>query len=260
MSDGLNGNGEEHALPPGPAFSANAFAERKSGVNGLLHGVKSDMDEYTPHDGGVVNAACAPPLKIKRKCVNGNAGVPLNVVVNWPVASFRLTFPISFKFTSSADAATKSCRFGGLDCSTYTNPSSLSGKSGVSISTVPTLESEGHDGKPVVPMPSSENWQAPNPFAWPGLITIPAGNVTFVSCSVEVASAFSLVNPSPCGTLTSTVVPEGVSANVLSGATVKCGVNDCNFSQPANGGSVTLTTFQFGSLRSGDPSGCNRPA
>ena len=38
----------------------------------------------------------------------------------------------------------------------------------------------------------------------------PSGNVTFVSCNVGLASALGFVSPSPCGMLSSTVVPGGV--------------------------------------------------
>ena len=119
VSDGLNGSGEDgHGLPPGPLVIAKLFSSSTSETSGALHGVKSAVDAYTPHAAGVASAAWAPPLNDSLKSVNGSSGVPSNVVVNWPVASSRCTFPTSLRFTPSAEAATSSFRFGGLDCRT----------------------------------------------------------------------------------------------------------------------------------------------
>ena len=97
-SSGVNGNTPDgHAPPPAPLVIGKLSDPSTSGPNGLVHGVKSESVVYVPHRVGVASAACAPPLNASLKLVNGNSGVSVNVVVNWPVASLRCTVPGSFK-------------------------------------------------------------------------------------------------------------------------------------------------------------------
>ena len=87
-------------------------------MKGLLHGVNSALEEYTPQSTGVASAAWAPPLKFSLNVVNGTSGVSSNVVVSCPVCSLRWTLPTSFRFTPSPEAVTSNCRFGGFCCNT----------------------------------------------------------------------------------------------------------------------------------------------
>src|ERR1700742_1949074 len=98
------------------------------------------------------------------------------------------------------------------------------------MSTVPTFEELGHDAGPLVPRPVSPSWQAPRPAAWPGLIATPSGSVTVVSSMLDMATPSGSSSPS-WGTLRSTDRPAGVSAKVVSGATLNEGENE-RCSQP----------------------------
>ena len=93
---GVNGSGDgARRCRPGRCSIAKLLDGAAASL-GALHGVKSAFVVYVPHAVGVASAACAPPLKDSLKSVNGSCGVFSNVVVSWPVVSFRCTSPTSF--------------------------------------------------------------------------------------------------------------------------------------------------------------------
>src|SRR5580692_2848505 len=92
---GVNGSGDAHGAPLVPVAIWKLLGENTSSTAGELHGVKSEVLVNSPHVGGVVSAACDPPLNASLKTVNGNSGFSLNTVVNCPVLVFRCTSPSS---------------------------------------------------------------------------------------------------------------------------------------------------------------------
>src|ERR1700748_3803917 len=70
---------------------------------------------------------------------------------------------------------------------TNTDPVSGEGKSGVSISTVPTWDAAGHVGGASEPCPNCAGAHAARPLAADGLSVMPAGRVTRASFRVAVA-------------------------------------------------------------------------
>ncbi len=71
VKDGANEDSDPHELPPGPLTMPKLLAQNASGMNGLLHGVKSALVVNSPHAPGVTSAPCAPPSNTIFKSLNG---------------------------------------------------------------------------------------------------------------------------------------------------------------------------------------------
>ena len=114
------------------------------------------------------------------------------------------------------------------------------GSAELSTSTVPTLEVSGQLAGSSVPKAASVSVHAVLPSAPLGLIDIPSGRVTTVSriCDGEGTKALWF-----WGTLSSTSMPEAVSASLVVGTPVRLGLNP-SWSHPvvlAHGASATTS-------------------
>jgi hypothetical protein len=74
-------------------------ASRWRGSDGADQGARSASAVKVPQSGGLESGAVAPWLNLSENLLNGSCGLPLNVVVSWPVAGSGVTWPASFTIT-----------------------------------------------------------------------------------------------------------------------------------------------------------------
>src|ERR1700680_3459845 len=122
---------------------------------------------------------------------------------------------------------------------------------GVVTSTVPIFEDSGHVGAAALPKPICASEHAPWPLAAAGLTVNPAGSVTE---ALRTGGVASVPGVSLCGIFIATSKPVGLSAVAVSGCAPR-DASKCNRLQPVTGGASAVADAQFGSVRSGVPSG-----
>ena len=142
---------------------------------------------------------------------------------------------------------------------TYTAPVSFSVRTGVSTSTEPIFDSSGQPdpgSPPAVSAAYCAGVQTPRPEPADGLTVYPTGSVSVVSFKFDVAIVSGCSQL--CGTSSETFKPLGDSAAFVVGCVTIDGLNGTRSHSTIGG--ISVSAFdQFGSLRSGEPSGSNAP-
>src|SRR4249919_460646 len=100
-------------------------------------------------------------------------------------------------------------------------PSSGPSRAGVPIEAVPIFDRSGHSDAPSLPKWAAASLQADCPSAASGLIVSPAGSVSSTDLSEDGVG----VNPSVCGTLKPTSIPDAESPAPVVRLVLRTGLN-----------------------------------
>ena len=182
--------------------------------------VSADVVVYVPHNAGVASGALSVPKNSSFTSPTGSCGMFSNVVVNWPVSRFGVTFPASLTSTPVAvlqrrDTSRSSSQTGFPAAHRSSAEPPDTPRLPVRV---PTTASDPHrrnlrrvrTRRPfALCSPICANEHACNPSAALGLTCTPAGNVTVVFRISASPSPTGLIVDS-CGTRKSTFNPVGV--------------------------------------------------